>query len=784
MDKNEGVWRISKPHGGRISKARPLFSLDKENLWVPLGNLICCFSIKTGILVTSYSHKSAVISLDFMNSTSDNLIISTCRGGQIIIYNTNTKKIEFSSEIKKNIWRSAYSSYTNCHYYANNKENNSTINIFKINSDKIEDIGSIHLPDTGVIKQITVSNSGKILACISGKSLLFCRLDQKSPLFIKLDHEIQLITMNISNDDSTIVTGDISGKISHWHISDSSYAKSTFHWHSHAVECIIHSPDNSLLYTGGHEGVLVLWHLAANTKTFLPKFPSELSSLSISHDGTMLALCLSNNSIHVLNTATLKEIQRISMLHFDTQNFSATQDPGTKKIAISTNNDAIQFYDMQNKRISEILDVGFKNYASKTFNEIPNPLIISHIVFSENCEHMLTVEQNMKENIKMPIKYEQTILKFWKKNTLGNMQLAAIIENPHHGKRIEKAIFIGKSVENPMFLTTGNDNKFMIWEYTETDENKQNWICKTVGSYKDLKIYNIKAIGSRLFILHENNTLTIWDISNNFLLIDLFYLPYKPEIKIGEISTNGQYFIGGCTESIAAFDILNKNFIWDLKITATKIINDPSMESECCILLNPIENMENCESCVIFINYANPSPLTICKFKGKSIIVNAIYADLKYKRNSLIVFKNNGQLQKLSYVFKGEKEPKFEKSEISENLIETKTIYANKSDISKVTSDPTLAKRTYEMIIRDQLSNFTKFLEKYRYYEIPDQGVIFEKLLDSMLVKNEEKIMEIDNFEQENTKKEEKNNENFINMTDIKENNIPEDHLSSLNLTL
>ena len=44
-----------------MSKTRPVFAKDNELILVPAGNLVCIFSVKTGILQSTYAHKSSVL---------------------------------------------------------------------------------------------------------------------------------------------------------------------------------------------------------------------------------------------------------------------------------------------------------------------------------------------------------------------------------------------------------------------------------------------------------------------------------------------------------------------------------------------------------------------------------------------------------------------------------------------------------------------------------------------------------------------------------------------------
>jgi hypothetical protein len=59
--------------------------------------------------------------------------------------------------------------------------------------------------------------------------------------------------------------------------------RTTMHWHATAVHCLSLSEDSSTLYSGGAEGVLVLWHNIATSsstgasKSFIPRLGCPIS---------------------------------------------------------------------------------------------------------------------------------------------------------------------------------------------------------------------------------------------------------------------------------------------------------------------------------------------------------------------------------------------------------------------------------------------------------------------------------------------------------------------------
>ncbi len=221
----------------------------------------------------------------------------------MIEWSLTQKKVVATHELHKPIWRAAYSSHTSASYLIYTKENNRQIAVVKPGKKGLfEELTPIPLPEIkGTCKQMQISQSGKVLACLIGRTLVFTRLDRKSPVQTAT-HEVPMISLAISPRDDTLLTGDLAGKLTYWHLSADSAAptQSTYHWHAHAIESVAFSADASLVYSGGQEGVLVIWHNNTNSRTFLPRLAGRLDVLACSADGTMLAVGLSNNSLRVI----------------------------------------------------------------------------------------------------------------------------------------------------------------------------------------------------------------------------------------------------------------------------------------------------------------------------------------------------------------------------------------------------------------------------------------------------------------------------------------------------
>lgn len=71
------------------------------------------------------------------------------------------------------------------------------------------------------------------------------------------------------------------------------------------------------MFSGGIEGVLVIWQLTNGTKTYLPRLGSSLQKIVASNDQVLI--CLGDNSLKLYNIVNLTGVWNI-------KGFSLSQD--------------------------------------------------------------------------------------------------------------------------------------------------------------------------------------------------------------------------------------------------------------------------------------------------------------------------------------------------------------------------------------------------------------------------------------------------------------------------
>jgi hypothetical protein len=389
-------------------------------------------------------------------------------------------------------------------------------------------------------------------------------------------------------------------------------------------------------------------------------------------------------------------------------------------------------------------------------------LIITHIAFSLEGEDLLTIEQTSKAPKDSLIQYEITLLKFWKRAATGELSMTAIIENPHQGKRINQCIFAG-DYNLPAFATAGDNNQFMIWEHN------QSWMCTAIGSYKEMPILQLRYVPSQLCVLHSKNLVTLWE-SN--AMIKAFTIPLQTEIFDCSLSTDKYHILALTQTSISSYNLKTDTLLWEIKMNPLKVYNDPSMDSQCCVILSE----EN--SYLLIMNYEQPTPFTALKFKGNAKVRNVIYADLGYEQNSILAFKSNGQMQKLSYIHKDEV-IEIDEEETKETI--GTRIYS--ADSMKLSIN--ISKKDSESVMRKQLLMFSGYLNTFKSYEPPSNEEMLEELFKAVLIKRDYIEIE-DNAEMIKEEQYEKMQIDANNLQNESEsaNPIDDEDLKGLSITL
>ena len=113
---------------------------------------------------------------------------------------------------------------------------------------------------------------------------------------------------------SQIAVGLLSGSIVLLNRAKSRCMKSDLKWHSGPVTCLAFSRETNKLYSGGNEGVLVLWDILSGTKDFLPRFEAPLQLIEPSHNDEYIAIGLRDGQVRAVRTENFESVLTVAVL--------------------------------------------------------------------------------------------------------------------------------------------------------------------------------------------------------------------------------------------------------------------------------------------------------------------------------------------------------------------------------------------------------------------------------------------------------------------------------------
>lgn len=417
-------------------------------------------------------------------------------------------------------------------------------------------LAGVILKETSQASFITGSPSGEFFSIQSKRTLYIWKVpadDSERALVkkMKLHHTKNFTTMAFHPSGSIVAAGDVTGRILVWRGfgsriltgveqnkaalvkhedekpgvrgDDDADSCSTWHWHSSEVKFLSFSPDGAYLYSGGNEGVLVLWQLETGKKKFLPRIGSTLLYFVQCPDPTVSAISCADNQIHLLKMSSLQIFKSIAGIKLPCPfpdmwsglSSGIFFDRSAGVVALPTENYRIQFYSLlDNREISEV-QICERNYQPS--HEIT--VAVSIVALSHDGSTMCTVETRLPEDGIGGL----VCLKFWAcMARKKDFELSTIVYEPHRDSAISAIAF---HPARRMSVSSSYGADFKIWVRNDVPQGKEHghkyssWVCHSVGSYKKkpMTAAAFSADGSVLAVAAETS-ITLWDPDRNYLV--------------------------------------------------------------------------------------------------------------------------------------------------------------------------------------------------------------------------------------------------------------------------
>ncbi|KAJ7955793.1 WD repeat-containing protein 75 [Quillaja saponaria] len=207
-------------------------------------------------------------------------------------------------------------------------------------------VGGIILKETARPEFLTISSSGEFFGIRNKRKLLIWKAPAKDydsvmAKKITLHHTKDLTVIEFHPTERIVAAGDLTGRILLWRgfgsqkfviggdpmnersmnneeekpgVRGNDYAESCSMWHWHPVEVrvLFFSSDVAYLYSGGKEGVLVVWQLDTGKKKFLPRIGISTFIFTDSTDPSLSSISCADNQIHLLKMPSMEIFKSIS----------------------------------------------------------------------------------------------------------------------------------------------------------------------------------------------------------------------------------------------------------------------------------------------------------------------------------------------------------------------------------------------------------------------------------------------------------------------------------------
>ncbi|KAF7838030.1 WD repeat-containing protein 75 [Senna tora] len=664
----------------------PAFSNDGKRLLVCTGNNVSIFSTSTGLQISALEGHTALVTSVIVVPASGpaSKILCNCwtasLDGTIRYWDFSVPELIKTVEIQLPIFSMVIPSILSQPEETDSK----TVDIFayvSVQDKKAADnrpkalCGQIRrcnlttsrmsrkliLKETEKPELLTTSPSGNFLGITNKRKLHIWKvparnLDSAVSKKITLHHTKTMTVLAFHPTERIVAAGDVTGRILIWRgfgtqkflvssglvNSRSAYDKeekpgvrdnddaescSTWHWHPAGVMFLSFSSDGAYLYSGGKEGVLVVWQLDTGKKKFLPRIGSPLLYFIDSPDPSLSSVSSADNQIHILKMPSMEILRSISGIKppLSSKEICGGRagrpafDHSSGLVALQTENYCIQFYSLFADRGVYEVQVCERNHQPG--DEIT--VIVNLVKLSLDGSMMGTVE------VKLP---EEGIgglvcLKFWELDSDDKrFSMSTLIYEPHRDAHISAIAF---HPTRHMAVSSSYGGDFKIW--VSKDEIKQKsqmslnsgWMCHAVGTYKNkpMAAAAFSADGSVLAVA-AGTAITLWDPDNNVLVAVVGESP-TPIVSI-RFAGNSDYLLSvshGSKPRLAVWNMskLAESWSYRLQVEDVSCPNDSSFFAILALLPESNERTFRGDGIILLFNATDPIPVTswsVTKAKG------------------------------------------------------------------------------------------------------------------------------------------------------------------------
>ncbi|XP_010276147.1 PREDICTED: WD repeat-containing protein 75 [Nelumbo nucifera] len=665
----------------------PAFSNDGKKLLLCTGNTVSVFSTSTGMQITELEGHQAPVTSVFVVpiSTSASKVLCYCwtssLDGSICYWDFSVPELMKKVDVQLPIYSMVIPGLLHPQIHSNGKPSDlyayvsvedtskqgdkSKVlrgQIRKCNLSESRLLGGVTLSETQHPEIITISASGEFFGIRNKQRLHVWKLPSKDSEHdvvrkMTLHHTKKLTILAFHPTERILAGGDVTGRILIWRGfgkrifsanekqingrvvkhgeerpgvigDDDADSCSTWHWHAAEVNALSFSSDGVYLYSGGREGVLVVWQLDTGKKRYLSRIGSPLLYFTYSPDPSLSLISCADNQIHLLEMPSMELSKSISgikppcsfpKIYQDSFNGIAF-DHTAGLAAIRTENYRIQFYSLfDNREISQV-QVCERNHQPGDDVTV----FVTLLALSIDGSLMATAE------VKLP---EEGIgglvcLKFWASGSQGGeFTLSTVIYEPHSDAAISAIAF---HPTQRMAVSSSYGGDFKIWIRNNDQQSNQmlqksGWRCHSVGTYKKKPITaaTFSPDGSILAVAAET-VVTLWDPDKN-VLVAVVGETLMPIVTLSFVGRS-EYLVSvsqGLKPQLSVWSMSKLSISWSYKLHAEAVACMIDASIFAVLVLSNSSEKVTCEESsvpgsnglILLFNVEDPVPLVTWSVK-------------------------------------------------------------------------------------------------------------------------------------------------------------------------
>ncbi|KAL9662756.1 hypothetical protein QQ045_027590 [Rhodiola kirilowii] len=674
--------------GKSLVSSSPAFSNDATKLLVCTGPTVSVFSTATGLQIGELEGHLALVTTVIVEPASTPASKKLCfcwtasLDGTIRFWDFSVPEVLKTVDVKlpiismvipRLLRQQAQNDEKVAELYAYisvediERTDNLTVQIRKCNLTKSLLIGGIILAQTTTPEFINISPSGKFFAIRKNRKILVWETaskesDRTQLKKLKLHHSRNFTAVAFHNSERIIAAGDSTGRILIWRgvgkkrfLKDGDTASgklmtdeeersgvrgdddaescSTWHWHSSEVLMLAFSSDGAYLYSGGNEGVLVVWQLDTGKCKFLPRIGSPLLYYTRSPDPTLSSISCTDNQIHLLQMPAMTILKSIAGIKLP---FASPVTKGSSGmlafsrlagiLALRAENYCVQLYSLFDDRESSEVQVCERNHLPGDDVTVVVPLI----ALSPDGTLMCTVEERLPEEEIGGL----ICLKLWsREDQHKEFSLTTVIYEPHRDAGISAVTFHPLL---PMAVSSSFGGDFKTWvsiqKHNLKDKASQiaSWTCHAVGSYKKkpMTAASFSPDGSVLAVAAET-VITLWDPHKN-VLVTVIGETFMP-ITTLSFAGKSEFIVSVSHESrpqLCVWNLSKLSLAWSHKLHVEALASAEDGSFAVLTVLNKTDETEGGESLqgrdgvILLFNARDPIPVSawsVMKAFGGSI---------------------------------------------------------------------------------------------------------------------------------------------------------------------